>query len=144
MLLSFLNYIFAFSFVTGNNSFPQPLTIEEEQECLEKYKNGSIEAKNMLIERNLRLVAHIVKKYNNVSQTSEDLISVGTIGLIKAISSYDMDKGTRLATYAARCIDNEILMSLRSSKKHQNEIYLQEPIGTDKEGNEITLTYYTS
>lgn len=103
------------------------------------YKKGDNEAKNILIERNLRLVAHIVKKYNGLNKELDDLISIGTIGLIKAISSYDLDKGTRLATYAARCIENEILMSIRSSKKERYEVSLQAPIGIDKEGNEIAL-----
>jgi len=100
---------FLFSYVQGSNSFPKPLTAQEEQKYLEDYANGSDEAKNILIERNLRLVAHVVKKYSNHSKDTEDLISIGTIGLIKAIASYKPDKGTRLATYAARCIDNAIL-----------------------------------
>lgn len=102
-----------------------------------EYKNGSIEAKNILIERNLRLVAHIAKKYNN--KDSEDLISIGTIGLIKAINTYKSDKGVRLATYAVRCIENEILMHIRSSKKYSNDVSLQDPIGIDQEGNEVSL-----
>ncbi|NLK98574.1 MAG: RNA polymerase sporulation sigma factor SigK [Epulopiscium sp.] len=134
-----LQFICAFSYFTGNSSFPQPLTQEEEKYYLDQYKQGDISAKNILIERNLRLVAHIVKKYTSINKEVDDLISIGTIGLIKAISSYDLDKGTRLATYAARCIENEILMSIRSSKKQRNEISLQAPIGTDKEGNEIAL-----
>ena len=106
---------------------------------VEAYKNGNEEARNILIERNLRLVAHIVKKYGSCGNDSDDLISIGTIGLIKAISTFNMDKGTRLATYAARCIENEILMQIRATKKIQNEVSLQDPIGVDKEGNEITL-----
>lgn len=106
---------------------------------VEAYKNGNEEARNVLIERNLRLVAHIVKKYGSCGNDSDDLISIGTIGLIKAISTFNMDKGTRLATYAARCIENEILMQIRATKKIQNEVSLQDPIGVDKEGNEITL-----
>jgi RNA polymerase sporulation-specific sigma factor len=102
-------------------------------------KNGDQEARNVLIERNLRLVAHVVKKYSTNNKDMDDLISIGTIGLIKAINTYDDTKGTRLATYAARCIDNEILMSIRSNKKKRNEVYLQDPIGIDKEGNEISL-----
>lgn len=128
-----------FSFVTGNSSFPHPLTEEEEQRYLRLYRNGDETAKNILIERNLRLVAHIVKKYNNTGKDIDDLISIGTIGLIKAITTFDMSKGTRLATYAARCIENEILMTIRSSKKVQNQLSLQDPIGVDKEGNEISL-----
>ncbi|NLM12795.1 MAG: RNA polymerase sporulation sigma factor SigK [Epulopiscium sp.] len=134
-----LQFICAFSYFTGNSSFPQPLTQEEERYYLDQYKKGDNTAKNILIERNLRLVAHIVKKYTTINKEVDDLISIGTIGLIKAISSYDLDKGTRLATYAARCIENEILMSIRSSKKQRNEVSLQAPIGTDKEGNEIAL-----
>ena len=139
MFLGLLQLICAFSYFTGNSSFPQPLSPEEEKYYLEQYKNGDNEAKNILIERNLRLVAHIVKKYNGLNKELDDLISIGTIGLIKAISSYDLDKGTRLATYAARCIENEILMSIRSSKKERYEVSLQAPIGIDKEGNEIAL-----
>ncbi|WP_242860844.1 RNA polymerase sporulation sigma factor SigK [Defluviitalea phaphyphila] len=139
MFLGILQFICSFSYFTGNTSFPQPLSPEEERYYLEQYKKGDMEAKNILIERNLRLVAHIVKKYTGINKEVDDLISIGTIGLIKAISSYDLDKGTRLATYAARCIENEILMSIRSSKKQKNEVSLQAPIGTDKEGNEIAL-----
>lgn len=139
MFLGLLQFVFSFSYFTGSSSFPQPLTQEEEKYYLEQYKEGDCIAKNVLIERNLRLVAHIVKKYTNINKDMDDLISIGTIGLIKAISSYDIDKGTRLATYAARCIENEILMSIRSSKKQRNEISLQAPIGIDKEGNEIAL-----
>jgi len=133
------NIFFLFGYVTNPNSFPQPLEPEEELKYLKLYKQGSEEAKNILIERNLRLVAHIVKKYNSYGNDSDDLISIGTIGLIKAISTFDYEKGTRLATYAARCIENEILMQIRATKKIQNEVSLQEPIGVDREGNEITL-----
>ena len=131
--------LFFMSYVAGTNSFPKPLTPDEERDILEKYAHGDTEARNILIERNLRLVAHIAKKYNNHSKDSEDLISVGTIGLIKAITTFNSSKGTKLATYAARCIDNEILMCLRSNKKFDNDVYLQEPIGVDKEGNEVTM-----
>ena len=120
-------------------AFPVPLSAEEEKKYLTECENGSEEARNILIERNQRLVAHIVKKYSNHAKDSEDLISIGTIGLIKGISTYKQAKGTRLATYAARCIENEILMSIRSSKKFTNQQSLQEPIGIDKDGNEITL-----
>ncbi|NLV89490.1 MAG: sigma-70 family RNA polymerase sigma factor, partial [Tissierellia bacterium] len=126
-------------YMINSNSFPQPLTREEEEKYLKLYSQGDEKARNILIERNLRLVAHIVKKYNNTGKDTGDLISIGTIGLIKAISTYDSTKGTRLATYAARCIENEILMTIRSTKKTKFEISLQEPIGTDKEGNEINL-----
>lgn len=130
---------FLLGYVSNANSFPQPLSSEEELRYIEMYKNGSDDARNVLIERNLRLVAHIVKKYNTNGNDSDDLISVGTIGLIKAISTFDQNKGTRLATYAARCIENEILMQIRSTKKIQSEVSLQDPIGMDREGNEITL-----
>lgn len=126
-------------YMINSNSFPQPLTREEEEKYLELYSQGDEKARNILIERNLRLVAHIVKKYNNTGKETDDLISIGTIGLIKAISTYDSTKGTRLATYAARCIENEILMTIRSTKKTKLELSLQEPIGMDKEGNEINL-----
>ena len=128
-----------FSFVTGNSSLPQPLTEEEERLDLALYELGNERAKSILIERNLRLVAHIVKKYSNTGRDADDLISIGTIGLIKAITTFDNSKGTRLATYAARCIENEILMTIRSNKKTQNQLSLQDPIGIDKEGNEISL-----
>ena len=123
----------------NSNSFPQPLTREEETKYLELYSKGDDEARKILIERNLRLVAHIVKKYNTSGKDMDDLISIGTIGLIKAISTYDPGKGTRLATYASRCIENEILMTIRSNKKIRMEYSIQEPIGADKEGNEISL-----
>lgn len=139
MVAYLLQFFFMVSYVSGNHSFPQPLTQEEEKDYLEQYANGSVEAKNVLIERNLRLVAHIVKKYTNINKDVDDLISIGTIGLIKAITSYNVDKGTRLATYAARCIENEILMTIRSDRKKKNEVSLQDPIGVDKEGNEISL-----
>jgi RNA polymerase sporulation-specific sigma factor len=128
-----------FSYVSSGYSFPQPLSPEEEKRYLQEYANGSNDAKNILIERNLRLVAHIVKKYNNHIKDSEDLISIGTIGLIKAITTFKPDKGTRLATYAARCIDNEILMHIRSSKKYTGDVYLQDTIGMDREGNEVRI-----
>ncbi|GAA0121532.1 MAG: RNA polymerase sporulation sigma factor SigK [Clostridium argentinense] len=127
------------AYVSGSSSFPQPLTEEEEKEYLQKFKDGDVEAKNILVERNLRLVAHIVKKYSFPGKEIDDLISIGTVGLIKAIDSFDSSKGTRLATYAARCIENEILMLIRNNKKIKGEVYLQDPIGIDKEGNEISL-----
>lgn len=120
-------------------SFPQPLTSAEEQLYLQKYTEGDLEAKHILIERNLRLVAHIVKKYQTHEEDSEDLLSIGTIGLIKAIVTFNPTKSVRLGTYAARCIENEILMHLRSKKKSSKEVSLYEPIGTDREGNEIQL-----
>jgi len=127
------------SYLANANSFPHPLSAQEEGQLLTKCRLGNEEARNILIERNLRLVAHIAKKYSIMGKDNDDLISIGTIGLIKAVSTFNQDKGTRLATYAARCIDNEILMSIRAGKKNQNEVYLQEPIGVDREGNEISL-----
>ncbi|MDV9625886.1 sigma-70 family RNA polymerase sigma factor [Clostridioides difficile] len=121
-------------------SFEKPLTPEEEIEYLTKFKiENDKSAKDTLIERNMRLVAYIAKKYNNSTEDQDDLISIGTIGLIKAIETYNIDKGTRLATYASRCIENEILMNIRSNKKNKTQVSLQDPIGTDKEGNEISL-----
>ena len=135
-----LNPVFLLvGYISNSNSFPQPLSAEEEEKYLIMYEEGDEEAKNILIERNLRLVAHIVKKYHNTGKDQDDLISIGTIGLIKAIATFDRNKGTRLATYAARCIDNEILMTIRSNKKTRSEVSLQDPIGIDKEGNEISL-----
>lgn len=133
------NIAFFTGYISGGNSFPQPLDEKEEEEYLIKLKNGDEEAKNVLVERNLRLVAHIVKKYTYPGKDIDDLISIGTVGLIKAIDSFDISKGTRLATYAARCIENEILMLIRNNKKAKGEVYLQDPIGIDKEGNEICL-----
>lgn len=121
-------------------SFPKPLSAKEEQEYIRRYENGDMEARKILIERNLRLVAYLVKKYSNSDHSQEDLISIGTIGLIKAIDSYKQGKGVRLATYASRCIDNELLMTFRSAKKQAKEIYLYEPINKDDgEGNSINL-----
>lgn len=120
-------------------SFKKPLTPSEEQYYLRLSKAGDMEARNILVERNLRLVAHIVKKYNNFERDVDDLISIGSIGLIKAINTYDIDKGNRLVTYASRCIENELLMMLRQERKCSKEVSLYEPIGTDKEGNEINL-----
>lgn len=122
-----------------NNAFPQPLTEEEEAKHLLRMAEGDAQSRNKLIEHNLRLVAHIVKKFDNTGEDLEDLISIGTIGLIKAIESFRPNKGTKLATFAARCIENEILMHLRSLKKTRKDVSLHDPIGTDKEGNEITL-----
>ncbi|QGQ95661.1 RNA polymerase sporulation sigma factor SigK [Paenibacillus psychroresistens] len=122
-----------------NNAFPQPLTEAEETKHLQLMAEGNQVSRNLLVEHNLRLVAHIVKKFDNTGEDLEDLISIGTIGLIKAIESYSPNKGTKLATFAARCIENEILMHLRSLKKSRKDVSLHDPIGTDKEGNEITL-----
>lgn len=120
-------------------SFPKPLSTKEEQQYLKACKNGDKQARDILIERNLRLVAYIVKKYNNGEKDTEDLISIGTIGLIKAIDTFNIDKGIRLATYASCCIENELLMLFRSEKKQQKDVSLSEPIGSDKEGNEMYL-----
>ena len=122
-----------------NNAFPQPLSEKDEAKHLKQMAEGDARSRNLLIEHNLRLVAHIVKKFDNTGEDQEDLISIGTIGLIKAIESFQQGKGTKLATFAARCIENEILMHLRSLKKTRKDVSLHDPIGTDKEGNEITL-----
>lgn len=120
-------------------SFPSPLTPEEEQYYLQKYIEGDLEAKHILIERNLRLISHIIKKYQQPEDQMEDLISIGTIGLIKAVTTYDPAKNSKLGTYAARCIENEILMFFRTKKKTAKDVSLYEPVGTDHEGNEIQI-----
>ncbi|MCL2675543.1 MAG: RNA polymerase sporulation sigma factor SigK [Firmicutes bacterium] len=137
--LVFLGKIFCFtSFVNNKGSFPNPLSAEEERTYLEKARSGDLSAREMLIRHNLRLVAHIVKKYSNAGE-ADDLISVGSIGLIKGIESFEYGKGSQLATYCAKCIDNEILMYIRSNKKYRGNISLCESVGVDKDGNEITL-----
>ena len=123
----------------STGSFPKPLSAAEEKQYLERYAAGDLEARNVLIEHNLRLVAHIMKKYYTQTRDQEDLISIGTIGLIKGISSYKPDKGVRLATYAARCIENEILMYFRSQKKLQGEVSLSDSIDTDQDGNSLSF-----
>ena len=128
-----------FGYIQGSNLFPEPLTQEEEKKCLEELANGNEDARNLLIERNLRLVAHIAKKYATSNVEQDDLISIGTIGLIKGINSFNLDKGSKLSTYVSRCIDNEILMHLRATKKLNAEVYLNEPIGKDKDDNVVTL-----
>ncbi len=138
-LLLFANTLLFSLRLSGGGSFPKPLSAQEERMYLERYAQGDQEARNILIERNLRLVAHIIKKYYTQSADQEDLISIGTIGLIKGISTFDVSKGARLATYAARCIENEILMYFRSQKKLQGEISLSDSIESDKEGNAIQL-----
>ena len=126
--------------LAGNpGSFPRPLSAAEEKAYLERFAAGDLEARNVLIEHNLRLVAHISGKFRSSGLESDDLISIGTIGLIKAVQTFSPVPGAALATYAAKCIENEILMVLRAGKKRRNEVSLQEPVGTDKEGNEITL-----
>ena len=120
-------------------SFPAPLTSSEEKYYFQKYTEGDLQAKHILIEHNLRLVAHVIKKYQSSDDDIEDLISIGTIGLIKSVMTFNSEKGNRLAAYASKCIDNEILMYLRSKKKTNKEVSLYEPLGIDKEGNEIQL-----
>lgn len=127
------------SYVSVNSSFPKPLSEEEEARCLTQFEQGDECAKNILVEHNLRLVAHIAKKYNAAGCSPDDLISIGTIGLIKAVNTYNRKKKVRLATYAAKCIENEILMHLRMSKKCKAEVSLNNPIGIDKDGNEISF-----
>ena len=131
--------VFTVGFISGTQVFPEPLSAEEEQSCLERLKNGDDEARNILIEKNLRLVAHVCKKYANSNVDQDDLISIGTIGLIKGINSFNVDKGARLSTYVSRCIDNEILMHFRATKKLGAEVYLNDPIGKDKDDNVVTL-----
>lgn len=131
--------IFFVLHVTGSGSFPRPLTAREEQECLERMHQGDEASKSRLIEHNLRLVAHIIKKYYSNSADQDDLISIGTIGLIKAVNTFDSTKGIRLSSYAARCIENEVLMYFRSSRKSSQDVSINEPIDTDKDGNALTL-----
>ncbi|MVB09861.1 RNA polymerase sigma-28 factor [Caprobacter fermentans] len=137
--LALSGFLFLVLHVTGSGSFPRPLTAQEEKDCLEKMKKGDQKAKAKLIEHNLRLVAHIIKKYYSSSSEQDDLISIGTIGLIKAVNTFDSSKGIRLSSYAARCIENEVLMYFRSSKKSAQDISINEPIDTDKDGNTLTL-----
>ncbi len=139
-LQSFLDRtIFLMLYLSGGVTFPKPLTLAEERYYLKQFKNGDLEARNILIERNLRLVAHIIKKYYATSKDQDDLISIGTIGLIKGVSTFDHTKGARLATYAARCIENEILMYFRNQKKRQNDVNISDPIETDGDGNTLTF-----
>lgn len=126
-------------YFSSSKTFPKPLSKEEETECIKRCAVGDQVAKNKLVEHNLRLVAHIVKKYQNTGILNDDLISIGTIGLIKAVNSFRPKEGTKLATYAARCIENEVLMALRANRKIQSEVSISEPIGLDKEGNEVSL-----
>ncbi len=131
--------IFVVGYISNNSLFPEPLSSEEEKMYIEKYEHGDEEARNILIERNLRLVAHVCKKYSTSNIEQDDLISIGTIGLIKGIKSFDSNKGVRLATYASRCIENEVLMHLRATKKLGAEIYLEDTIGKDKDDNTVSL-----
>ncbi|MFA5603261.1 MAG: RNA polymerase sporulation sigma factor SigK [Bacilli bacterium] len=143
MILRFLKNLFKdfylFTAAYSNNVFPEPLTKEEEEICIQKTRDGDINARNKLIEHNLRLVAHIVKKYDHNKEDVDDLISIGTIGLIKGIDSFSNKYGTRITTYCARCIENEILMYFRGNKKNNKNMSINESVGFDKEGNEITF-----
>ena len=138
--ISFLQTaIFAVGYISGGTVFPEPLSSEEEKNALIKLSQGDEEARNLLIERNLRLVAHVCKKYCNTNVEQDDLLSIGTIGLIKGINSFNVEKGARLSTYVSRCIENEILMYLRATKKLNAEVYLNDTIGKDKDDNVVTL-----
>lgn len=146
LAISFIGFItfiqsavFVLGYISNNALFPDPLSAEEEKKYLEGLKNGDEDARNILIERNLRLVAHVCKKYATTKVDQDDLISIGTIGLIKGINSFKVDKGVRLSTYVSKCIDNEVLMYLRSNKKTNAEVYLEDTIGTDKDDNTVTL-----
>ncbi|MBQ7096012.1 MAG: RNA polymerase sporulation sigma factor SigK [Clostridia bacterium] len=137
---SFWNHtLFLILYLSGGANFPKPLSLEEENHYLKLFQQGNIEARNILIERNLRLVAHIIKKYYATSKDQDDLISIGTIGLIKGVTTFKPSKGARLATYAARCIENEILMYFRNQRKRQNDVNISDPIDTDGEGNSLTF-----
>lgn len=139
-LLELLSHVFyLFLHVTGSGTFPRALSAAQEKRCLEEMAQGSQAARQKLIEHNLRLVAHIIKKYYASQNDQEDLISIGTIGLIKAVDTFDPEKGIRLSSYASRCIENEILMFFRSGKKSAQDVSLNEPIDTDKEGNALTI-----
>lgn len=138
--LTFLQFaVFLVGYISNNSLFPEPLSSEDEQKYLELLKNGDEEARNILIEKNLRLVAHVCKKYSSTNIDLDDLISIGTIGLIKGINSFNPSKSVKLSTYVSRCIDNEILMFLRSTKKLSAEVFLEDPIGKDKDDNTVTL-----
>ena len=136
----FSNMLYFTLHLQNGSSFPKPLSAAEEKRCFERMKNGDKEAAKELIEHNLRLVAHVTKKYYSLTADSDDLISIGTIGLIKAVNSFDYEKGARLATYAARCIENEVLMYLRSMKKTSQDISMSDPIDTDSDGNPLTFS----
>ena len=144
MMIPFLLWLirdclFLLGYISGSQNFKKPLSAAEEREMLLRMKKGDEEARQLLIEHNMRLIAHIARKYKIPGCTFDDLISIGAVGLIKAVRSYDMDAGTSLSTYAARCIENEILMCLRQSRKQQADISLNEPLGTDKDGNAVTF-----
>ncbi len=135
----FENFMFLMLYISGGSSFPKPLTEAEEKYYLEQYQKGDEKARDILIERNLRLVVHIMKKYYSTVAEQEDLISIGTIGLIKGVNSYKENKKTRLSTYCAKCIENEVLMYFRSQKKLSGEVFLNDPLETDKDGNSLTF-----
>ena len=137
--LPMIRLLFLILHVSGGGSFPKPLSAKRERECLARIRDGDQEAKNELIEHNLRLVVHIIKKYYSNIKDQDDLISIGTIGLIKAVSTFDYEKGTRFATYASRCIENEILMHFRNKKKSAQDVYISDPIDTDKDGNSLSV-----
>ncbi len=137
--LALENLLFFALHLENNGVFPKPLSSKDEADCFEKMANGDQEARKKLIEHNLRLVAHIIKKYYSVTSEQDDLISIGTIGLIKAVQSFDYSKGTKFATYASRCIENEVLMHFRSLKKSAGDVYFDAPVDTDKDGNQLTL-----
>jgi RNA polymerase sporulation-specific sigma factor len=139
IVLALSNLLYFALQVTSVGSFPRPLSAKEERECLEKIRLGDEKAKHKLIEHNLRLVAHIIKRYYSSIREQEDLISIGTIGLIKAAGTFDQEKGARFATYASRCIENEILMHFRNLRKSAQDVFISDPIDTDKEGNSLTL-----
>lgn len=139
ILLALCNLLYFALHVTGSGSFPRPLTPQEEREYLLRVRQGDNEARNQLIEHNLRLVAHIIKKYYSNFKDQDDLISIGTIGLIKAVSTFDCEKGTKFATYASRCIENEILMHFRGRRKTSQDVFINDPIDTDKDGNALTF-----
>ncbi len=139
ILFALCNFVYLALHLSGGGSFPKPLSAAQERECLLLIKQGDVEARNKLIEHNLRLVAHIIKKYYSSVRDQEDLISIGTIGLIKAVSTFDCDKGTKFATYASRCVENEILMFFRAKKKTGADVSINDPIDTDKDGNALTL-----
>ncbi|MGI6031257.1 MAG: RNA polymerase sporulation sigma factor SigK [Eubacteriales bacterium] len=139
LMTALLHCFYLALYISGQSSFPRPLSPKEERECFLRMKEGDVESRDRLIERNLRLVAHMVKKYYSSPCDQEDLLSIGTVGLIKAIRSFDIEKGTRFSTYAARCIENEILMHFRACRKLQAEVSLSEPIDSDREGNSLSL-----
>ena len=144
MLTAFMLWIirdclFLLGYISGRQNFPKPLNAEEEREALLRMREGDEDARQKLIEHNMRLIVHVARKYKIPGCTFDDLISIGSIGLIKAVRSYDMNAGTSLSTYAARCIENEILMSLRQSRKQQGDVSLDEPLGTDRDGNAVSF-----